>query len=75
MNKPYQGHKNRNCWNVALWLHNDEKLYQLVTSTIKNMGSIEAAISPIMCCLPSHTPDGVKYTKSNVRAALTREDK
>jgi hypothetical protein len=31
----YQGHKNRNYWNVALWLGNDEGLYRFALDCYK----------------------------------------
>jgi len=66
----YNGHKNRNYWNVALWLHNDEPLYRLVCACIGNTGNRTEAIDTLMGHLPIKTPDGAKYTKRNLRAAL-----
>ena len=66
----YNGHKNRNYWNVALWLNGDEHLYRLVCACIGNTRNRTEAIDTLMGRLPIQTPDGTKYTKRNVRAAL-----
>ena len=66
----YNGHKNYNAWNVALWLSNDEGLYRLACDCIRRSNNRSEAISKLMDYLPEKTPDGVKYTKTNVRLAL-----
>ena len=66
----YNGHKNYNAWNVALWLSNDEGLYRLACDCIRRSNNRLEAISKLMDYLPEKTPDGVKYTKTNVRLAL-----
>lgn len=37
--RTYQGHKNRNHWNVALWINNDEGLYRLAQDCIRRAQS------------------------------------
>ena len=66
----YNGHKNRNYWNVSLWLGNDYSLYRLACNSILNTKNRTEAVNMLMGHLPIKTPDGVKYTKRNVRAAL-----
>lgn len=66
----YNGHKNYNAWNVALWLSNDEGLYRMACSCIRHSNNRSEAISKLMDYLPEKTPDGVKFTKTNVRLAL-----
>jgi len=31
----YNGHKNRNYWNVALWIGNDEGLYRMALDCLR----------------------------------------
>ena len=70
----YQGHKNRTCWNVALYLFNDEGLYNLVRRKVKQTDNLDEAAGNILSCLYEmgikETPDGYKYSKSAIRAAL-----
>lgn len=66
----YNGHKNYNYWNVALWLLNDEGLYRLACECILKFKNRVEAINMLLYSMPTHTPDGVKYTKSNIHAAL-----
>jgi hypothetical protein len=66
----YNGHKNYDYWNVALCLSNDEGLYRLACECIRKTDNRSSAIDMLMQHLPTHTPDGAKYTKTNVRAAL-----
>lgn len=66
----YNGHKNYNAWNVSLWLSNDEGLYRLACECIRRTKNRSEAVDKLMDCLPIQTPDGVKYTKTNVRLAL-----
>lgn len=74
MSKQYQGHKNRNHWNVSLWINNDYSLYTLAKSFIANAGNKDQAAQSMMEYLRdaemTHTPDGVKYSKSSIRAAM-----
>jgi hypothetical protein len=73
----YNGHKNYNHWNVSLWLYNDETFYRLITRHIRRSHSLECATDNIISELREweilKTPDGAKFTKSAVRAAI-RDD-
>ncbi|WP_156438395.1 DUF7249 family protein [Burkholderia sp. BDU5] len=81
----YNGHKNWNHWNVSLWINNDEGLYDLARrarrearrSLWRKAGfrtSTELAAGLFIQELQSigvyKTPDGAKYTKTAVLAAL-----
>lgn len=76
--KTYNGHKNWNYWNVSLWISNDYGLYQMAKEYVnkcKGQGGKKAAASLILECLHdagvTHTPDGAKYTKSSIQAAIS----
>ena len=59
-----------NAWNVALWLGNDEGLYQLMLEAILETNTREEAAAMLLDMLPRETPDGVRYTKTNVIHAM-----
>lgn len=65
----YNGHKNYNAWNVSLWLNNDEGLYNLMRRCLK-FSNKDIAAKKLLSYLPEKTPDGVKYTYTNVRLAM-----
>jgi hypothetical protein len=66
----YNGHKNWNAWNVALWISNDEGLYSLACQCVKEYPNKDKAAEALMNMLPAKTPDGAPYSFTNVRAAL-----
>lgn len=75
--KTYNGHKNFNHWNQALWINKDESLYNLARNytTFKNRSYSKddcaaAVLSELHSRGITHTPDGVKWSKSGIRAAL-----
>ncbi|UZS00855.1 hypothetical protein [Pseudomonas phage vB_PsaM_M1] len=72
--KSYNGHKNYNFWNVSLWINNDESLYREALLCIKDYGNNNDAAENMVRILEdigiTHTPDGVKYSKSAIRAAM-----
>ena len=71
----YNGHKNRNYWNVALWLANDYGLYQMTCEAVRRNRTKDAAAREILESLTesglTKTPDGSPYTLSSIRAALS----
>jgi hypothetical protein len=78
-NKPYNGHKNWNHWNVSLWIHNDEGLYWLARRCICITKTRHAAAVEMMDDLngrgepnrePAKTPDGAPYSVTTIRAAM-----
>ena len=68
--KTFNGHKNYNHWNVSLWINNDESLYQLAMECIKSTNTRDKAVERMLRLLGTHTPDGARYSKSSVRAAM-----
>jgi len=67
---PYNGHKNWNCWNVSLWLHNDEGLYRLMIDCVRQARTKAEAATTMLEYLPAKTPDGAPYTKTSVSLAM-----
>ncbi len=65
----YNGHRNWNHWNVALWIANDENLYRLARAYSHTYGKDEAA-RRLVDLLPAKTPDGAPYSTTAIRAAL-----
>lgn len=65
----YNGWKNRETWNVALWLTNDEGLYRISKQILNNKGhkpNNYQEFAEKMCCFrldgfKGETPDGVSY--------------
>lgn len=70
----YQGHKNYNAWNVSLWINNDEGLYGMAKRQISYSETKDIAarnmLRDLVGCGMTHTPDGVPYTKTNIRLAM-----
>lgn len=72
--KMYNGHKNKTHWNVSLWINNDESLYLYAVGLINECGNKDKA-ADLMCYRLkqdgiTHTPDGFKYSKTAIRAAM-----
>ena len=66
----YNGHRTWNHWNVALWLSNDEGLCLTARTALRRHRSARAAAVALLDELPSHTPDGARYTVTSLTAAL-----
>lgn len=56
----YNGWKNYETWNVALWLGNDEGLYYLV----KDCKNYDEVVDELTRCGIHKTPDGVMWKDS-----------
>lgn len=69
--KEYQGHKSFCDWRVSLHLTNDFVLYKTALEVIARSWSLDAAARELLGLLPERTPDGIKYTFSSVRAAIS----
>ncbi len=67
----YNGHKNYNHWNVALWLFNDYETYHLVVWAVKHCPTLDHAARLLNDVTDRQTPDGVTYTYTSIRAAIT----
>lgn len=75
--REYQGHHCRNCWNVALWIGNDEGLYRAALDAKRRPResgkpvTLAVAVNRFMAMVEGErTPDGAKYTRQAVRSAL-----
>lgn len=67
----YNGHKNYNFWNVALWIGNDEGLYRLALTCIRRNGTRRQAATDFISHLDSDkTPDGAPWSVSAVQAGM-----
>lgn len=77
--KPFNGHHCWNCWNVALWIANDEPLYRAALECVRRPRlsgkpvSLNIAVNRFIAeVIPigEKTPDGGRYTRTAVKAAL-----
>ena len=69
----YQGHRNWNHWNVALWIANDEPMYRLALRLKREHGSEHGAelfLEGLRRDGQYKTPDGAPYTYTPVLAAI-----
>lgn len=70
----YNGHRNWNYWNVALWFRNDESLYRLARDYKRRYRTITESTRALLSHLQNmgieNTPDGARYNLSNIRAAI-----
>jgi hypothetical protein len=72
MSKPYNGHPSYNAWNVSLWISNDEGLYLFALLCLDSTKTLESAARTFLCQVgATQTPDGVRYTMSTVKRALS----
>ena len=77
------GYTDWNNYNVAVWMHNDKKLYTLMISTVQKSKSLLDAVNSVYETLNnanrpgagvSHTPDGALYTYSAIREAMEGQE-
>ena len=66
----YNGHRNWNHWNVSIMIGNDENLYRLAISLMRQYRTKNEAAAAMLGYLPPTTPDGAPCSLSAVRAAL-----
>jgi hypothetical protein len=71
----YNGHPSYNAWNVSLWINNDEGLYAMAKDNIQwwkgqRNKAAQAMFDQLIDCGITHTPDGVRYTVTNIRRAM-----
>jgi hypothetical protein len=79
MSKPYNGHHCRNCWNVALWIGNEEPLYRAALECLNRPRMNGKPASKRLAAVrflrevvgqDARTPDGARYTLKAVQSAL-----
>ena len=69
----YTGHKNWAHWNVSLWINNDEGLYNTARGFCRRntkQVAAELMLQHLHDCNIHETPDGARYTKTSIRAAM-----
>ena len=69
----YNGHASYNAWNVSLWINNDENLYHMARYAKHSYGAKlapEMLLKDLQSMGMEKTPDGVPYTKTNIRKAM-----
>jgi hypothetical protein len=70
----YNGHPSWTTWNISLWVGNEEGLYNLARDCIRQARNREEAAAAMLEslreCGLTETPDGAKYSKSNLRHAM-----
>ena len=72
MAKTYNGHHCWNCWNVALWIGNDEGLYRFALDCRERFPkSLRRAAVSFQSGVGPKTPDGARYTLSAIQSALS----
>ena len=66
--KNYNGWKNRQTWNVALWIENDECLYRSAVDFMKSYKGVKPYASFIknMGLQYDKTPDNIKYISTRI---------
>ena len=66
----YNGWENYETWNVALWINNDEGLYNLAME----VGNYVDFVEVLNDCGSDSTPDGVKYNDPKVNVIQLNSD-
>jgi len=67
----YNGHRSWNCWNVSLWISNDEGLYRTALSYLDNAKTVAVAARRMARDFAGErTPDGGKYNYTAIYHAI-----
>lgn len=62
MNKKYCGYKNYQTWNMALWINNDEGIYEMA----KECKNYKELVEYLRECNITETPDEVAWNDSGI---------
>ena len=64
----YNGWKNRETWNVSMWLNNDEPTYRSAVEFIKDYKGSQPYVDFLESCGldAQKTPDGVRYVSEEL---------
>lgn len=72
--REYNGHRSWNAWNVALWIGNDEGLYQRAVECLEeSQHQLRRATRLFLSYIggpQEKTPDGATYNRLSVKLAL-----
>ena len=66
MDTKYQGWTNYQTWNVALYINNDESLYNEAKRLAKFGRMYQDLVQLLYDCGSKETPDGVKWNDENL---------
>ena len=69
MKETYNGWKNRQTWNVALWINNDEPLYRAAVGFMKDHKNAKKAYTDFIKYAgleESKTPDGINFISTRL---------
>ena len=71
MTTTYNGWKNRQTWNVALWIGNDEPLYRSACEYVKRCRAAKRRVTYSTFCRSASlagdkTPDGISWNGSKL---------
>lgn len=69
MESTYNGWKNRQTWNVALWINNDEGCYRAAVDFMRHYKGRSPYRTFVRRHLKGHTPDGVAWNDSELSLA------
>jgi hypothetical protein len=69
---PYNGHRSWNAWNIALWIGNDESLYEFAQDCLRQAkdDANKATTKFLKVYGGTRTPDGAVYTRIAVYKTL-----